>query len=69
MITEVYHVPGISCGHCTGTIERELKELAGVQSVKAEIDTKRVTVSYDQPADQPQIVALLDEIGYPASQN
>jgi copper chaperone len=69
MTTEVYHVPGISCGHCTRTIERELQELAGVKNVKAEIDSKRVTVSYEAPANEHKITELLNEIGYPISNN
>ena len=41
MTTVTYTVPAISCGHCTHTIENEVGELVGVQSVKAEIDSKK----------------------------
>ncbi|MEJ2012773.1 MAG: heavy-metal-associated domain-containing protein [Anaerolineales bacterium] len=60
-----YEVPNISCGHCVHTIEMELGDLAGVQSVKANEADKRVTVEFDPPADEEQIVALLTEINYP----
>jgi copper chaperone len=43
MSTITYVVPNISCGHCVHTIEMELGDLAGVQSVKA-------TDSYPSPA-------------------
>jgi copper ion binding protein len=66
MTTVTYSVPAISCGHCTHTIETEVKELQGVQSVKAEIDSKKVTISFDAPADEEKIKALLAEINYPA---
>ena len=36
MTTVTYTVPAISCGHCTHTIETEVGELQGVQSVKAD---------------------------------
>lgn len=65
MTTEVLLAPGISCGHCKATIERELKELPGVKQVDADVDTKRVTVSYEPPATDEAIRALMDEIGYP----
>jgi copper ion binding protein len=66
MTTVTYTVPAISCGHCTHTIETEVGELKGVQSVKAEIDTKKVTISFDAPASEESIKALLAEINYPA---
>jgi len=50
MTTVTYTVPAISCGHCTHTIETEVGELSGVQSVKA---------------DEAKIKALLAEINYP----
>ncbi|GAB4547865.1 MAG: heavy-metal-associated domain-containing protein [Anaerolineales bacterium] len=66
MTTVTYTVPAISCGHCTHTIETEVSELKGVQSVKAEIDSKKVTITFESPADEQKIKALLAEINYPA---
>ena len=65
MTTVSYTVPAISCGHCTHTIETEVGELKGVQSVKAEIDTKKVVITFDAPASEESIKALLAEIDYP----
>ena len=64
MSSKTFTVPNISCGHCTHTIETELGELAGVQSVKAEQGTKQVTVTWDAPANWESIKALLKEIDY-----
>jgi copper ion binding protein len=67
MANKTVKVPKINCGHCTGTIEREVGELEGVTSVKAEIDSKIVTIEWnDPPANWKQIDDLLTEIGYPA---
>ncbi|MCJ7433179.1 MAG: heavy-metal-associated domain-containing protein [Anaerolineales bacterium] len=66
MTTVTYSVPAISCGHCTHTIETEVSDLQGVQSVKAEIDTKKVIITFDAPASEEKIKALLAEIDYPA---
>ena len=66
MTTVTYTVPAISCGHCTHTIENEVGELVGVQSVKAEIDSKKVEITFDAPASEATIKALLAEINYPA---
>lgn len=68
MTTKTVTVPNISCNHCTHTIEMELSDLPGVQSVKADVDTKQVTVAWDEPASWDKIVALLEEINYPPAQ-
>ena len=64
MSSKTFTVPNISCGHCTHTIETELGDLAGVQSVKAEQGTKEVTVTWDAPANWESIKTLLKEIDY-----
>ena len=65
MTTVTYTVPAISCGHCTHTIETEVGEIQGVQSVKADLNTKKVEITFDTPADEVKIKALLAEIDYP----
>ncbi len=67
MNTITYSVPAIHCMHCTHTIELEVGELEGVKSVKAELDTKNVTIAFDAPASEDKIKALLAEIEYPAA--
>ena len=66
MTTVTYTVPAIHCGHCTHTIEMEVGELKGVQSVKAEQDSRKVTITFDEPASEEKIKSLLMEINYPA---
>ena len=66
MTTVTYSVPAIHCQHCTHTIELEVGELAGVQSVKADLDMKNVSITFDAPASEEKIKALLAEIEYPA---
>ena len=65
MTTVTYSVPAIHCGHCTHTIELEVGELQGVQAVKADLDTKKVEVTFYSPANEEKIKALLAEIEYP----
>jgi copper chaperone len=65
MTTVTYTVPAIHCDHCTHTIEMEVGELQGVQSVKADQATKKVVIDFDAPADETKIKALLAEIDYP----
>jgi copper ion binding protein len=65
MTTVTYTVPAIHCGHCTHTIEMEVGELPGVQFVKANQDNKKVEITFDAPASEEKIKALLAEIDYP----
>lgn len=65
MSTVTYTVPGIHCGHCVHTIKMEVGDLAGVQTVSADLDSKVVVVTYDTPASEDKIETLLAEINYP----
>jgi len=65
MEKRVFRVPNISCHHCVMTIKRELAALDGVTNVEAELDTKEVTVEWDNRTSWTEIVGLLTEINYP----
>lgn len=67
MKTITYSVPNISCGHCVHTIQTEVADLQGVKTVKADLGTKKVEVTYDTPASEEQIKTLLAEINYPVA--
>lgn len=65
MTTVTYSVPAIHCGHCIHTVEMEVGELQGDQTVKADLDTKKVQITFDAPASEEKIKTLLAEIDYP----
>jgi copper chaperone len=62
---KTYSVPNTSCDHCVATIERELAALPGVDSVKAELERKLVTVVCDNAGVLAEVEKALREIGYP----
>jgi copper chaperone CopZ len=66
MTTVTYSIPNISCGHCVHTIQNEVGDLVGVQTVVASLDGKQATITFDAPATEEQIKALLVSINYPA---
>ncbi len=60
--------PDISCEHCQRTIEGDLGKLQGVSQVQVDIPRQTVLVKYDpQMITRDQIVAEMDEIGYPVA--
>ena len=67
MTTVTYSIPNISCGHCVHTIQVEVGELEGVQSVTADRETRKATISFDDPATEEEIKQLLASINYPVA--
>jgi copper chaperone CopZ len=60
--------PDISCGHCVQTVENVAGAQPGVVSVKADSDTKLVTIEIEPAtASLSAIEAALAEAGYPAA--
>jgi copper chaperone len=58
-----YIVPDISCDHCVRAIEGEVSLVEGVDSVTADVETKRVVVR-GVGLDDTAIRAAIDEAGY-----
>ncbi|MBU4457025.1 MAG: cation transporter [Nanoarchaeota archaeon] len=67
MTTVTYSVPSISCMHCVHTIQNEVGELTGIQSVKADAASKKVEIVFDAPASEDKIKTLLAQINYPVA--
>jgi copper chaperone CopZ len=67
MATVTYSIPNISCGHCVHTIKSEVSELAGVKSVEASAENKQAVITFETPATEDEIKALLASINYPVA--
>jgi len=61
-----YVVPGMHCAHCVAAVEEEVSAVLGVESVTADLETKRVEVS-GQALDDAAIRAAIEEAGYEAA--
>jgi len=68
MKSVTYSVPNISCKHCTHTINMELSEIEGVSQVNADVQTRLVTVNFEDPATEQQLKDTLAEINYPVAE-
>ena len=67
MTTVTYSVPNISCGHCVHTIQMEVSDMDGVESVTASAETKQVEIVFNADTNEEAIKALLAEINYPVA--
>ena len=62
---KILSVPDISCEHCVQTINKALGALPGVETVRTDIPTKTVALSYDPgQVTMDTIEATLDDAGY-----
>jgi copper chaperone CopZ len=52
----------MSCGHCVNAITAEVTQVAGVEGVDIDLETKTVSVRGD--ADDGAVRAAIDEAGY-----
>lgn len=63
-----FFAPDISCGHCVARVETAVGDVAGVEQVAANVDSKQVAVTYDAAATSPLVIrTALAEAGYPAA--
>jgi copper ion binding protein len=63
-MTTTYDVAGMTCGHCVASITKEVGKVEGVQLVKVDLETGRVTITSDVPVDPALVAAAVDEAGY-----
>ena len=61
-----YDVPAMHCGNCTAAVEREISQVAGVESVVADLETKRVVVR-GSDLDDAAVREAIAEAGYSAA--
>lgn len=63
-MTKDFNVPEISCQHCVNAITKEVTGISGVQNVKVDLGTKRVSVQADESVSSDTIVNAINEAGY-----
>jgi Cu+-exporting ATPase len=61
-----YEVPGIHCDHCKRAVSSELENVAGVDSVDVDLETKLVTVR-GLDLNDAALRAAIEEAGYEAA--
>ncbi len=59
-----YTVTGMTCGHCVASVTEEVREVSGVKEVAVDLPTGGLRVTSDQPLDDADIKAAVEEAGY-----
>lgn len=60
-----FHVPDMSCGHCTAVIDKTLKAIDPDATVDSDLTSRTVTIASTKASVTLQ--AALKEAGYPAT--
>ena len=61
-----YTVPDMTCNHCRQAVSSELAQVAGVEAVAVDLDTKLVVVS-GSGLDDAALRAAIEEAGFEAA--
>lgn len=64
MSTSTYTVVGMTCAHCVASISEEIGEISGVRDVAVDLPSGAVTVTSDNPVDDADVRAAVEEAGY-----
>jgi copper chaperone len=64
MSTGTYTVVGMTCAHCVASVSEEIGEINGVRDVVVDLPTGAVTVTSDNPVDDADLRAAVEEAGY-----
>lgn len=60
-----FQVPEVSCAHCKSSIEGALKPLDGVHEAAVDIESKVVSVEFDESVlGQDKLVEAIEGVGY-----
>ncbi|HET8656527.1 MAG TPA: cation transporter [Longimicrobiaceae bacterium] len=68
MTTTRLKISGMSCGHCVETVEKALRNQAGVRNATVHLDSGTAEVQYEERDVVPeQLIAAVEEEGYAAA--
>ena len=58
------NIEGMSCGHCTSHVQKELDSLEGVSNVIVDLETKTAVFESGNEISKEKFVEIIDEAGY-----
>lgn len=61
------HVENMSCGHCSGMVQKTLENIDGVSGVEVDLEGKKASFTVQDPDQVDTAVDAVTKAGYPAS--
>ena len=59
-------VEGMSCSHCSGTVQRTLEKIDGISNVSVDLNAKKASFNADNPELVDKAIKKINEAGYKA---
>uniref|UniRef100_UPI004047CAD7 heavy-metal-associated domain-containing protein n=1 Tax=Aliarcobacter sp. TaxID=2321116 RepID=UPI004047CAD7 len=63
-ITSIIKVEGMHCPLCTTAVKKAIKELDGIEKVSVRLNTKEVTVIYNEKSNLKKILEAIKTTSY-----
>lgn len=63
-MTKTISIEGMSCGHCTGSVEKALRAVSGVQNVNVDLASKSATVELDGSVSDETLKKAVTDTGF-----
>lgn len=60
----ILNVKGMMCGGCENRVQNVIKDIEGVENVKADHNTGKVTITLNKDVETKVIVETIEDIGY-----
>ena len=57
---KIIKIEGMSCGHCTASVEKALKAVPGVTAVSVDLSSKSATVEVENVSDETLKKTVVD---------
>ncbi|OCL26535.1 copper-translocating P-type ATPase [Orenia metallireducens] len=61
---KIIRIEGMSCGHCSGRVQKELEAMAEVKAADVSADENRAIVELSSDVDDAKLTAAVEEAGY-----
>lgn len=61
---KVILVDGMKCEHCSKKVIEEVRKIDGVKSVKVDLSSKKVTISYKDEFNMQRVKDTISNLGY-----
>lgn len=63
-MTITLNIEGMTCGHCTASVESALMAVPGVSAAKADLAAKNAVVTATDAVDRKALTEAVDDIGF-----
>lgn len=60
-------IDNMSCGHCTGMVQKTLESISGISNVSVDLETKKASFSAKGKSLVEQAIDSVTKAGYPAA--